>query len=109
MDETLPRRRFLLGAGTAVAAGLASPVPTPAEAQAQQPAHPAAAANAAAEPEPLLALTASEHAFVTAAVDTLIPADELSPSGSACGCVVFIDRQLASAWGGGAKMYRNGP
>jgi len=111
MDETLPRRRFLLGAGTAVAAGLASPAPTPAEAQAAQAAQtaPAAAASATPEPEPLLALTASEHAFVTAAVDTLIPADELSPSGSACGCVVFIDRQLASAWGGGAKMYRSGP
>jgi gluconate 2-dehydrogenase gamma chain len=100
-DETLPRRRFLLGAGTAVAAGLASPVPTPAEAQAPAP--------SAAEPEPLLTLTASEHAFIVAAVDTLIPADELSPSGSECGVATFIDRQLASAWGGGAKMYRSGP
>jgi len=111
VDETLPRRRFLLGAGTAVAAGLA-PQPTPAEAQAPPPAAPTAAAPAAAaaaEPEPLLTLTASEHAFFTAAVDTLIPADEFSPSGSECGCVVFIDRQLASAWGGGAKMYRSGP
>jgi gluconate 2-dehydrogenase gamma chain len=44
-----------------------------------------------------------------AAVDTIIPADELSPSGSECGIVSFIDRQLASAWGGGAKMYRGGP
>ena len=39
----------------------------------------------------------------------MIPADELSPSGSDCGCAVYIDRQLASAWGGGAKMYRAGP
>ena len=39
----------------------------------------------------------------------MIPADELSPSGSECGIVTFIDRQLASAWGGGAKMYRGGP
>src|SRR5712691_3559077 len=100
-DETLPRRRFLLGAGTAVAAGLASPVPTPAEAQAPAPSAP--------EPEALLTLTASEHAFIVAAVDTMIPADELSPSGSECGVATFIDRQLASAWGGGAKMYRSGP
>ena len=104
-DETLPRRRFLLGAGTAVAAGLASPAPTPAEAQAPA----TAAAPSAPEPEPLLTLTASEHAFIVAAVDTLIPADELSPSGSECGVATFIDRQLASAWGGGAKMYRSGP
>ena len=47
--------------------------------------------------------------LLTAATDTIIPADNLSPSGSECGCVTFIDRQLASAWGGGAKMYRAGP
>ena len=39
----------------------------------------------------------------------MIPGDELTPSGSACGVAVFIDRQLAGAWGGGAKMYRFGP
>ena len=33
----------------------------------------------------------------------------MSPSGSECGCAVYIDRQLASAWGGGAKTYRSGP
>jgi gluconate 2-dehydrogenase gamma chain len=65
----------------------------------------------AAEPPPeaLLYLNDTQHAFVVAAVDTLIPADELSPSGSDCGCATYIDRQLASAWGGGAKMYRAGP
>ena len=107
-EETIPRRRFLLGAGiagTAVATGLSQS--EPAAAQAQAPA--AAAAPAAAQPEPLLTLTPAEHAFVVAAVDTLIPADELSPSGSDCGIATFIDRQLASAWGGGAKMYRAGP
>jgi gluconate 2-dehydrogenase gamma chain len=39
----------------------------------------------------------------------LIPADELSPSGSDCGVAIFIDRQLGSAWGGGSKIYRSGP
>ncbi len=105
-DENNPiaRRNFLLGAGTAVAAGLA---PSGA-AQAQQP---TAAASPAPTPEPeqFVTLTAPEAAFVVAAVDTLIPADELSPSGSECGVAVFIDRQLGSAWGGGAKMYRGGP
>ncbi|WJR78128.1 gluconate 2-dehydrogenase subunit 3 family protein [Bradyrhizobium sp. NP1] len=104
-DDTVPRRQFLLGAGlagTALAAGLAEP------AQAQQPKPEAAAAQPAPE-EPFVTLTAPEAAFIVAAVDTLIPADELSPSGSECGCAVFIDRQLGSAWGGGAKMYRGGP
>jgi gluconate 2-dehydrogenase gamma chain len=107
-EETIPRRKFLLGAGvagTAVAAGLA---PQPAVADPQAPA-PAAAAATAPQNEPLLILNETEHAFVVAAVDTLIPADELSPSGSDCGCAVYIDRQLASAWGGGAKTYRAGP
>ncbi len=103
-EETIPRRKFLLGAGiagTAVATGLSQAEPAAAAAQAP--------AAAAAQPEPLLALNETEHAFAVAAVDTLIPADELSPSGSDCGIATFIDRQLASAWGGGAKMYRAGP
>jgi gluconate 2-dehydrogenase gamma chain len=114
VDNTIPRRRFLLGAGlagTAVAAGLAPeiPIPAQAEASATPTAAPTPANPVSAEPEMLLTLTATEAAFVAAAVDTLIPADELSPSGSDCGIVTFIDRQLASDWGGGAKMYRTGP
>jgi len=115
-DDTLPRRRFLVGASTAVAAGLAASGSAPAQVQtaaapaaAPAAAAPAAPAAGASEPEALLTLTAAEHAFVVAAVDTFIPADELTPSGSECGVAIFIDRQLASAWGGGAKMYRAGP
>jgi len=107
-DEIIPRRKFLVGAGlagTAVAAGLRQAGPAAAQTQAPD----IAAAPPAATPEPLLTLTESEHAFVVAAVDTLIPADELSPSGSDCGVAVYFDRQLASAWGGGAKTYRSGP
>jgi gluconate 2-dehydrogenase gamma chain len=107
-DDALPRRKFLLGAGlagTAIAAGISEQV----EAQ-PQPAAPApAAAPPAIDTELFVTLTALEAAFIVAAVDTLIPADELSPSGSDCGVAVFIDRQLGSAWGGGAKMYRSGP
>jgi len=100
------RRRFLLGASTAVAAGVA---PT-AAAQAQQQGAPAAAAAASgSEPTAYLTLTEAEAAFFAAVADTMIPADELTPSGTECGIVIFIDRQLVSAWGGGAKMYRNGP
>src|SRR5262249_18447484 len=100
------RRRFLLGASTAVAAGVA---PT-AAAQAQQQGAPAAAAAASgSEPTAYLTLTEAEAAFFAAVANTMIPADELTPSGTECGIVIFIDRQLASAWGGGAKMYRNGP
>src|SRR5262245_53171509 len=106
VDETnpIPRRNFLLGAGTAVATGLAPAAP----AQVQAP-QTAPAAAAPPDPEPLLTLTATEHAFFVAAADTIIPTDELSPSGSDCGVATFIDRQLAGAYGSGARLYRDGP
>jgi gluconate 2-dehydrogenase gamma chain len=99
-NNPIRRRNFLMGAGTALAASLAPP------ADAQTPTAPSATAPDA---EPLLTLTPTEHAFVAAAADTLIPADELSPSGSQCGVAVFIDRQLAGAYGAGARLYRDGP
>jgi len=104
-DEKIPRRDFLkgAGAGTAAAAAMATGL-APVE---------AAAAPAAARPQPepdvWLTLTPSEVAFITAAVDTLIPADELTPSGTDCGVASFIDRQLAGAYGNGARLYRQGP
>jgi gluconate 2-dehydrogenase gamma chain len=104
-DDGLPvaRRNFLLGAGTAVAASLTPGAP----AAAQQPT-PAAVSHPSND-DALLTLTATEAAFFSAVADTMIPADDLTPSGTACGVVTFIDRQLAGAWGGGAKMYRAGP
>ena len=104
-DETNPirRRNFLMGAGTAVAASLAQPVAGEAQTA------PAAAPAPSDQPEPLLTLTATEHAFFAAAADTMIPADELSPSGSDCGVATFIDRQLAGSYGAGARLYRDGP
>jgi len=105
-DDTIPRRRFLLGAGlagTAVAAGLNPP---PAQAQTPAAAPPAPQAN---EPVTYLTLSVAEAAFMSAVADTMIPADDLSPSGTDCGVVIFADRQLAGSWGGGAKLYRSGP
>jgi gluconate 2-dehydrogenase gamma chain len=56
-----------------------------------------------------LTLTDAEAAFLKAAVDTIIPADALSPSGSDCGVVDFIDCELAGPFGEGARLYREGP
>ena len=98
----IPRRGFLAGAGaaSASAAALTAALTT----------KPAEAAGADAAPvETWLVLTAEEVAFFSATSDTMIPADNLSPSGSDCGIPTFIDRQLASAWGAGARMYRAGP
>ena len=106
--DQIPRRQFLKGAGaagTAVAAVMTPVAVTHTQAQPQ----PAAAAPAAAAPETWLTLNPTEVEFIKAAVDTIIPADDLSPSGSDCGVATFIDRQLAGAYGSGARLYRQGP
>ncbi len=113
-DQSIPRRNFLKSAGavgTAAAASLSGGIAARAETQALPlpPAAPAALTTPAVAPEPSLTLNATEAAFIAAAVDTLIPADGLSPSASDCGASVFIDRQLAGAWGNGARLYRDGP
>jgi gluconate 2-dehydrogenase gamma chain len=104
--DAIPRRGFLAGAGAAGAgvAALIAPFSPPAEAA---QAGPGLAGDAPAQA--LLVLTAEQAAFFSATADTMIPADALSPSGTECGIPVFIDRQLASAWGAGARMYRAGP
>jgi hypothetical protein len=69
-DDTasIARRNFLLGAGTAVAAGL---TPT-ASAEAQQPRPVEGAAPQATNDDALLTLTAAEAAFFSAVADTMI-------------------------------------
>jgi gluconate 2-dehydrogenase gamma chain len=104
-EERIPRRDFLKGAGaagSAIAAGAAGGLAAPRQAE-------AAAPEPTPEPETWLTLNATEVAFLKAAMDTIIPADELSPSGSDCGLAVFADRQLAGAYGNGARLYRSGP
>lgn len=54
-------------------------------------------------------LTGPERRCVGAAFDRLIPADELSMAATEAGCVTFLDRQLAGAWGTAASKYRAGP
>jgi len=100
-ENDVPRRSFLKGAGAAGTLAAASLTGNLARAAESTQATPAA--------EPLLTLTADEAAFFSAAYDTIIPADSLSPSGTDCGLVTYTDRQLAGAWGSGARLYRNGP
>ena len=105
-EVKLARRNFLQGAGAAGAAGAV--LATGLTACTPEAATTAAAAPPA-EPQVWHTLNATEAAFITAAVDTLIPADNLTPSGSDVGLAVFIDRQLAGAFGNGARLYRQGP
>jgi gluconate 2-dehydrogenase gamma chain len=96
------RRRFLrtlgvLSAATSVPARLVR-----GEERVQAAAVPAAS-------EPLSFLTPSEFEFLEAALARLIPADELGPGAKEAGVAVFIDRQLAGAFGTAARGYRLGP
>jgi gluconate 2-dehydrogenase gamma chain len=53
--------------------------------------------------------TADEWAFLSAAVDRLIPADEFGPGGGDAGIPEFIDRQLEMPYGHAAFAYMQGP
>lgn len=67
-------------------------------------------ASPADEPVPVYEfLNGDEAAFVEAAIDTLIPADEVGPGALELGVAVFIDRQLNSGYGRGDRMYLQGP
>src|SRR5262245_16826377 len=51
----------------------------------------------------------TEARAAEAAVARLIPADDIGPGAREAGVAVFIDLQLASAWGIGDHFYGHGP
>jgi gluconate 2-dehydrogenase gamma chain len=61
------------------------------------------------KPGPWLFFTPEEGATVEALVDRLIPPDSETPGGRDCGCAVFIDRQLAGAYGRAQGLYMSPP
>jgi gluconate 2-dehydrogenase gamma chain len=63
----------------------------------------------AVEPGPWVFFAPEEGAAVEALVDRLIPPDPETPGGKDCGCAVFIDRQLAGAYGSAAGLYWSPP
>ena len=97
--EDVSRRSFLKAVGAA-----AVPAVLPAGAEL------AHAAAAAPNVRPSYTfLNTGEAAWLEAAVARLIPADPTGPSAVEAGVPVYIDRQLAGAWGAGERFYRSGP
>ena len=90
------RRTFMKTLGAVGAGGLVAP---------------AAAADPLAAPPAgsYIFFNSVEAAWVEAAVNRVVPADELGPGGLELGIAVFIDRQLAGAYGQGVRMYLQGP
>jgi gluconate 2-dehydrogenase gamma chain len=111
MGKKVGRRNFLKQVamvGTAAVGGVptieaASAAAVPAAVPAQQ------VKSSAPAKDGYTFLTVLEAAFVEAFVDVLVPADELTPSGTDLGLATFIDRQLAGAWGKGDRLYQQGP
>jgi gluconate 2-dehydrogenase gamma chain len=54
-------------------------------------------------------LTGAEVRFLDAAVERLIPTDELGPGARDAGVTCYIDRQLSGVWGMHGRNYRSGP
>jgi gluconate 2-dehydrogenase gamma chain len=105
------RRIFLKQVATGSAVAVATAVPQASMGQAGNPgAAPQAAGSAAATaPVAYTYFTPDEAAFIEAVVDHMIPADAFTPKGTDLGINVYIDRALASGWGKGERLYRQGP
>jgi gluconate 2-dehydrogenase gamma chain len=110
-DEKPPARRmFLRRVGGASGAALAMPALLGGLSASSSAAQPADAIDAEKTRHPgFLSLGPEEAACVEALVNVMCPADALTPSGVDCGLHVYIDRQLAGAWGRGDQLYRQGP
>ncbi|HEV7267779.1 MAG TPA: gluconate 2-dehydrogenase subunit 3 family protein [Falsiroseomonas sp.] len=94
-------RRSLLG-GAAVA-------PLLSYASAQVPPVPPPAAGAAPNQIAWQFFTPPEATLVTAAVDRLIPPDEAFTGAVGAGVPIYIDRQLATDYGAGRRLYLHPP
>ncbi len=110
--DRLGRRRFLTG-GIAVGAAAATAAVDPAEARTYHGEVPWLP-HAADVPEPITGntyvfFTAEEAAFIEAATARLIPKDDLGPGAREAGVPLFLDRQLAGAFGRAARWYMQGP
>jgi gluconate 2-dehydrogenase gamma chain len=102
------RRAFLKGAGATLALAGAAAAPVPAAAQPNAASNATALASAGGA-QGYQSLSLEEAATTEALVSHMWPADGLTPSGVDLGFATFIDRQLAGAFGGGDRLYLQGP
>lgn len=112
MAKNVSRRKFLrqAAAGAAASAAIAPVVnATTGAGVAAPPVQVSQQASAPPASEGYTFLNADQSAFIEAFVNVLVPADDLTPSGTDLGLAMFIDRQLAGAWGKGDRLYRQGP
>ncbi|PYY86320.1 gluconate 2-dehydrogenase subunit 3 family protein [Pseudomonas sp. TKO26] len=114
-DRDNPRREFLrksltlIPVVTVASTGLGSSMLAAAP-EAVAPARPASAKlpSASLSYEPSY-FSAEEWAFIKAAVERLIPADEMGPGALEAGVPEYIDRQMNTPYAAGALWYMQGP
>lgn len=113
LTEPVTRRQFMVGAALTTTGVTLFGLSDATQAKTYRGAVPGPSATTA-NPEPVsgtgyLFLSGDEAVFVEAAVARLIPADALGPGALEAGCVLFIDRQLAGAYGRADHWYMQGP
>lgn len=96
-------RRRLLNAGALLVPGSAAAAPS----LYQPPSHNDHPQST--EAEGYLFFHPEEAAFIEAAIDRLIPSDDIGPGAKELGVAVFIDRQLAGPYGMGERTYLSEP
>lgn len=110
MNPKLNRRELI---AASLAAGTAAAIPVGADARTIAGEVPWAPGEAdrpdAAAGGAYRFLSADEVGFIDAAVGRLIPTDDLGPGAREAGATVFIDRQLAGAYGAAQTWYMQGP
>jgi gluconate 2-dehydrogenase gamma chain len=112
-EHRQPRHRRIFLKQIAAVVGAVPLAGNAAVASAQQssgaPAADSHASNAAPSPTGWLFFNSEEVRTADAALARLIPADDNGPGAREARVVVFLDRQLAGAWGHGDHFYRKGP
>ncbi|MHC5787710.1 gluconate 2-dehydrogenase subunit 3 family protein [Pseudomonas idahonensis] len=115
-DRDNPRREFLrksltlIPVVTVASTGLGSSMlaAAPETAVAARPAAPSKLPSGSQNYEPSY-FSAEEWAFIKAAVERLIPADEMGPGALEAGVPEYIDRQMNTPYAAGALWYMQGP
>lgn len=103
------RRQFLSSVAFALAAGAASPGLARSISGSLPWQDRSADPPAQVRPGGWQFFTPQEAATMEAVADRFIPADDLSIGGREAGCVLYLDRQLAGAYGQSSRLYMQGP
>jgi gluconate 2-dehydrogenase gamma chain len=107
MSDGIRRRDVLTGAALALVGGAAARAGV---IKGELPWRPdAGSPPPRVEPGPWQFFTSEELPTIEALADRIIPSDPETPGGKDAGCVVFLDRQLAGAYGGAEGLYDRAP